>query len=204
MPDYSKNFAISMGGFNNMLNEPQVATPRTGDPKPSNREDYYKASATLAYYKDILNDKLKKKNPKAFADYFKGLSGLRRAGDEAGALKYVQDTPYEEYLSPEEVKTTLGDADYKRYLDSLKRVNDFNVLQGMQPLYGNVEGENDISNLNYGRRFASLKVNPTYSQFNQTRGTNYNRTYTYNPATTTVEFAEGGDLSLRPDFLTMK
>lgn len=194
MADYSKNFMNSVGAYNKLFAEE--------DPGDKTRDDYYKANATLAHYKGILNDRLKEKNPKAFQEYFKGLTDLRRSGKSQEALKYVQDTPYEEYLSSDEVKDTLGEQDYNRYLQSLQQVNAYNVAQGQQPLYGSIEGQNDISKLNYGRRFASLQVTPSIALRNNTRGTSYNRSYAYNPNTGQVDFTEAGDLSLRPSFLS--
>lgn len=168
------------------------------------QEDYYRASATLAYYKDKLNAQLKQKNPQAFGDYFKGLVDKRRSGNVQSANDYVQSSQYNEYLSPDEVKKTLGtDKDYQNYLNSLKQVNTYNVNQGKQPLYGTEEGQtNDPSQLNYGRRFASLQVTPSFSNTikNENTGTNrtYNRMYNYNPQTGNVDFTETGDLSIRP------
>lgn len=175
----------------------------TGDPvKPSGKRDaYYESSAALAYYKDKLNQKLKAKNPENFGNYFKGLVDLRRSGNQAGADKYVQDTGYNEYLSPEEVRSELGN-DYDKYLNSLRTVNDFNVQQGQQPLYGSVEGENDLTKLNYGRRFASLQVTPSLSVTNIGRNTKYNRRYNYDPVTGKSNYTEEGDLTLRPDYVT--
>lgn len=164
------------------------------------RDPYYESSARLLHYKDILNDKLKAKNPQAYSNYFKGLSSLRKAGDITGAQKYVQDTSYNEYLNPDEVKSTLGN-DYNDYINSLKQVNTYNVQQGMQPLYGQVEGEQDINNLNYGRRFASLMLNPTLNVTNQSTGHKYARNYNYNPKTKSVDFTEEGDLNLRPSYV---
>ena len=193
MPDYSKNFLTSMTGFLNF---------DSGDkPTKVNQEDYYKASAKLAYYKDKLNDKLKQKDPEAFKDYFKGLVELRKQGKKEDALKYVQEAPYEEYLSPEEVVKTLGKDQYDKYLQSLQTVNTYNVQQGQQPLYGTVEGENDIQKLNYGRRFASLMVTPSVSVYNKSSGKKYDRMYQYNPENDAVSYVESGDLNLKPSYL---
>lgn len=164
---------------------------------------YYSANATLAYYKDKLNQKLKAKNPQGFQDYFKGLVDLRRANNPTGAADYVQNTAYNEFLTPDEVKTTLGNEDYNRYINSLQTVNNYNVSQGKQPLWGTEEGQNDINKLNYGRRFASLVVTPSLSHTNKTRGTTYNRNYTYNPQTQGVDISETGDLSIRPSNFTI-
>lgn len=165
-------------------------------------ESFYQASAKLAHYKNQLNEKLKAKNPQAFGDYFKGLVGLRRSGDTTGAQKYVQDTPYEEYLSPQEVEQTLGADHYNEYLSALRDVNAYNVQQGQQPLFGTKEGAGDLRTLNYGRRFASLQVRPSLGVGNTTTGASYNRDYTYDPATRQVSFTEKGDIKLRPAHLS--
>lgn len=165
-----------------------------GGEKPD--ENYYKSSAKLAYYKDRLNQKLKKKNPKAFEDYFKELVALRRQGKLDETEKYIQEAPYQEYLTPEEVRSELGDM-YDDYINSIRQVNSFNVRQGRQPLHGPVEGEDDITNLNYGRRFASLTVTPSFSYTNETRGTTYSRNYSYDPETG-ITYKEQGDQSLNP------
>lgn len=165
-------------------------------------ESFYQASAKLGHYKGLLNDKLKAKNPQAFGDYFKGLVDLRRTGKSQDAMKYVQDTPYDEYLTPEEVQGTLGDDHYNEYLSSLKEVNAYEVQQGRQPLYGTKEGAGDLRTLNYGRRFASLQVKPSLGVGNTGTGTGYSRNYNYDPNTRQVSFEETGDIKLRPQHLS--
>lgn len=172
------------------------------EPKYSDQENYYRSSAKLAHYKTILNDKLKAKNPQAFGDFFKGLQPIRQAGNQQGAADYIQNSQYNDYLSADEVKKNLG-ADYQDYLNTIQQVNAYDVAQGRQPLYGTKETGTDLNNLNYGRRFASLALTPTYSGYNKTRGTSYNRSYTYDPKTKTVSFTETGDQKLRPDYLSM-
>jgi hypothetical protein len=171
-----------------------------GDPTPE--EQYYQASARLAYYKERLNSKLKKKNPQGFGDYFKGLVDLRRSGKTTDAEKYVQESQYNDYLTPEEVRGELGEDDYNEYLNSLKAVNTYNIQQGKQPLYGNIEGENDITKLNYGRRFASLQITPSLAVSNREGTRNYDRSYTYDPKNRKVDFKESGDVSLRPSYVS--
>lgn len=166
-------------------------------------EDYYQQSAVFSYYKNMLNNRLKEKDPAAFDNYFKGLHDLRTSGKTKDAETYVQNTPYNTYLSNDEVKQALGDEGYKRYLASLQAVNTYNVQQGKQPLYGTVEGEKDVTSLNYGRRFASLQMTPSFGVGNKNTGASYNRMYTYSPDTG-VGFTESGDVSLRPDYLTSK
>jgi hypothetical protein len=170
-------------------------------PKYSDQENYYRSSAKLSYYKDILNSKLKAKNPQGFSDYFKNLLPLRIAGKTADANKYIQDSKWNDYLSTDEVKKNLG-GDYQDYLDSIQSVNNYNKAQGLQPLYGDLEGEGDISNLNYGRRFASLTLTPSVSVDNIKSGNHYSREYAYDPKTKQVSFKENGDTKLRPSYLT--
>lgn len=169
-------------------------------PKYSDQENYYRNSAKLAHYKTVLNDKLKAKNPQAFGEFFKGLQPLRQAGNTKGAGDYIQNSQYNDYLSADEVKKSLG-SDYQDYLNSVQAVNNFDVAQGKQPLYGTKETGTDLNSLNYGRRFASLALTPSFGASNTTRGTTYNRSYTYDPKTKQVSFIENGDTKLRPDYL---
>ena len=171
--------------------------PGEGTPTYSDQEKYYRSSAKLSHYKSILNEKLKAKNPQAFTDFFKGLVPLRQAGNTTEANKYIQGSNYNDYLTTDEVRKTLGN-DYQDYLDSIQAVNNYDVAQGRQPLYGTKESGTDLNSLNYGRRFASLALTPTYSASNRTRGTSYNRSYTYDPKKKEVSFTETGDVNLRP------
>lgn len=194
MRKYMQNRTYATGGMMKVHSEDPV--------KPGPKKDaYYESSAALAYYKDQLNNKLKAKNPTAFGNYFKGLVDLRRTGKTTEASQYVQNADYNEYLSPDEVRSTLGDEGYNRYLSSLQTVNQYNVQQGLQPLYGNIEGENDITKLNYGRRFASLQITPSLSVTNTTRNTRYDRNYTYDPTKGIASYSESGDKTLKPDYL---
>lgn len=178
----------------------------SGDEPPtySDQEKYYRASAKLSHYKGLLNDKLKAKNPEAFSSFFQSLTPLRRSGKSQDAQKYIQDSKWNDYLSVDEVKKTLGN-DYQDYLESIQAVNSYDVSQGRQPLYGTKETGTDLNSLNYGRRFASLALTPSYSAYNQTRGTRYSRDYIYDPSTKQVSYKEAGDVNLRPNFFsTMK
>lgn len=178
-----------------------VANTDPAAPQLSAQERYYQASAKLGHYKGILNEKLKAKNPQGFTDYFGALTPLRRSGKTAEAQKYVQEAPYEDYLSPEEVQSTLSPEDYNEYLGSLQDVNSYNVQQGQQPLFGTKEGENDLRKLNYGRRFASLQLTPSVGVSNTEGTKKYNRQYNYDPRARQVSFTESGDQSLRPSYL---
>jgi Tfp pilus assembly protein PilV len=172
------------------------------EPEPSAQERYYQASARLSHYKGLLNEQLKKKNPQAYQDYFKGLVDLRKKGNISEADKYIQNASWNDYLTPQEVRSSLGDEEYEQYINSIRDVNSYDVQQGRKPLYGTIEGESDLSNLNYGRRFASMQITPSYSAYNETRGTKYNRNYTYDPKTRQVNYTEQGDVNLRPSYLS--
>lgn len=172
-----------------------------GKPGPQYRDNYYEANAKLAYYKNILNDKLKAKNPQGFTDHFKGLMPYRTAGDRDGKWNYVENSTWNDYLSPKEVQETLGN-EYDHYIESLQTVNTYDVSQGMRPLWGEVEGKQpNIRDLNYGRRFASLDVTPSIGVGNETNpNKRYARKYSYDPQTG-VNYTEEGDLSMRPSYL---
>lgn len=193
-----------------------LTDPPTGDPKDRLKQDvnvgntyrdpYYEASAKLAHFKTILNDKLKAKNPQGFTQYFKGMQSTILDPNVKNPMQarrdYVQNTAYEDYLSPDEVRNTLGE-DYDSYLNSIKEVNAFNISQGQEPLYGSIEGEKDLSALNYGRRFASLQLTPQVnSTINGPSGqASYKRNYVYNPKTKQVDFTEEGDTRAMPNFI---
>ena len=197
LTDRQKRYFGWIAGGKKMMGGYQTGGQTPPAPQQS-PEAPYQASATLSYYKDKLNAQLKAKNPQAYGDYFKGLQGARTAGQTQGQ-EYVQNSQYNDYLTPDEVKKALGsDKDYQNYLNSLKAVNEHNVSQGQQPLYGTKEGENDPSKLNYGRRFASLQVTPEIGVGTSNSGKHYNRSYTYNPQTGQVDFQEAGDTTLRP------
>lgn len=175
----------------------------------SPQDQYYRDSATLLYYKNQLNDKLKAKNPTAYQNYFNGMTDVVKSNPKnpygPAREQYIQNNAYADYLTPEEVQKNLGNDDYQRYLDSIKGVNNYNVAQGKQPLYGTEEGNQDITKLNYGRRFASLSLTPTVAASSQNDpNRKYNRTYNYNPQTKNVDFVETGDTSLTPSYLKPK
>lgn len=198
-----------------MVNAPMMAAGGVtggGDPVKEDeaagfRDPFYEASATLAHYKDRLNTRLKTKNPQAYDNYFQGMRTSMSAPDVKNPMEarrnYIQKADYNDYLTPDEVKQELGDNDYRNYLNSVKAVNAYHVAQGNEPLYGNVEGEKDLEQLNYGRRFASLQVTPTVTNtVTGTAGTNrnYTRKYSYDPAKG-VSYTEEGDLTARPSYL---
>jgi hypothetical protein len=157
-------------------------------------DEYYIQNQLLQQDKEMLNNKLKAKNPQGYAKYFSGMQASEKAGHSRE--DYVQGSDYNDYLSPEEVKSAFPNPnDYNKYINSLKSVNSFNVQQGQKPLYGNIEGEQqDPTKINYGRRAASVQTSHQYAQ----KIGNYNRDYKYNPQTQGVDISESGDLSKRP------
>lgn len=189
-----------------MLKKKQTGGPAAPASAVSPQDQYYRDSATLLYYKNQLNDKLKAKNPAGYQTYFKGLGDTVKSNPTnpygPAREQYIQGADYNDYLSPDEVQKTLGGDDYQRYLNSVKGVNGYNVAQGKQPLYGTEEGNQDITKLNYGRRFASLSLTPTVGVSAQNDPTKkYNRSYQYNPQTQNVDYTETGDSSLIPSYL---
>jgi hypothetical protein len=160
-------------------------------------EDYYKANATLQYFKTQLNNKLRAKDPKAYDQYQAGFSDIQqqfrgKPGVVAARQNYIQNNAYDAALTPEDVQGTLGDK-YQAYINSLQTVNKYNVQKGQQPLYGTVEGDQDVTKLNYGRRFASVTTNPSIDQTIK-RGSGqlerHRKTYTYDPNQNQVNSSE--------------
>ena len=170
---------------------PQAATDSIPD------EDYYKANATLQYFKTQLNNKLRAKDPKAYDQYQGGFSDIQqqfrgKPGVVAARQNYIQNNAYDVALTPEDVQGTLGDK-YQAYLNSLQTVNKYNVQKGQQPLYGTKEGDQDLTKLNYGRRFASVTTNPSIDQTVKRASGELQRkrkTYTYDPNANQVNSSE--------------
>lgn len=186
--------------------DPTVKSMRTESDARDFRDPYYEASATLSYYKDQLNQRLRDKNPENYDKYFSGFKGAMTAEGVKNPMQarreYVQKADYNDYLSPEEVKGTLGEH-YNNYLNSIKAVNAYNVAQGQEPLYGNIEGEGPLENLNYGRRFASMQVTPSVTNSIEGTGRSYTRNYSYDPEKG-ISYTESGDMSAQPSYLRPK
>lgn len=174
-------------------NPAPVNPPATPPADPNDPNGVYAANATLAYFKNQLNDKLRAKDPAAYDQYQAGFNDIQNQY-KSGKLpatqviparqKYVTDSQYNQALSPEEVQGALGDQ-YQTYLQSLQTVNQANVSRGQKPLYGDIEGDQDVTKLNYGRRFAAVTTNPSVSATTKnskgvpTRTVNTN--YVYDP-----------------------
>lgn len=196
----------AMGGF--------VPTYQTGgqpgpNPSPVNpqadqsdtTDDYYKANATLQYFKTQLNNKLRAKDPEAYDKFQSGFGDINNQY-RTGKLQpqqlvptrqaYVQNSDYNIALSPEDVQGALGDQ-YQTYLNSLQTVNKYNIQKGQQPLYGTIEGDQDVTKLNYGRRFASVTTNPSIdATLKKASGAVERRrkTYSYDPTQQKVNLSE--------------
>lgn len=178
---------------------PSPVNPQADQSDPN--ADYYKANATLQYFKTQLNNKLRDKDPKAYDQFQSGFGDINNQY-KSGKLpaqqliptrqNYVQNSDYNVALSPEDVQGALGDQ-YQTYLNSLQTVNKYNVAKGQQPLYGDIEGNQDISKLNYGRRFASVTTNPTSDNtLKKANGTLQRRrtSYAYDPSSRQVNSSQ--------------
>lgn len=217
-PDYSVTRKVLAGlslgsaaaASSNGSDEKEYATggETGGEPEPNYRDPYYESSAKLAYFKGILDNRLRAKNPKAYQQYFAGLKGTyTQPNPDKARAKYIKDSTYEDYLSPEEVVSALGKNQHAEYLKSLQQVNSYNIEQGLQPLYGDVEGEADLPLLNYGKRFASLQMTPSISAVTAPgtpRERKFSRQYVYNPKTGRVDIKDEGDVTAKPSWLRPK
>jgi len=129
-----------------------------GDPSEANKPNpRYATGAQLAYYKEQLNQKLREKDPEGYDNFFKERTKILRSGDRKAADQFDQTSNFNAYLSPDEVKRTLGD-EYDNYLNSVRQASQFIPGQQYKQLYGNTEGNLDPAQLNYGRRFATLST----------------------------------------------
>lgn len=165
-------------------------TGSTAFPGATDENDFaYYRNARLQYYKEQLNNKLKEKNPEAFGTFMKGVQNARLTGNPKTVDDFIQNSTYNDYLTPDEVKATLGDDDFEVY--------DAFLNEAKPNLSGTIEGQKSYSDLNYGRRFASLPFSTSYSKANKTRGTNYSRQYQYTPDKG-LTINESGDTNLRP------
>lgn len=158
-------------------------------------EDYYKANASLLYYKEMLNNSLRQKNPGAYDNYFSKLGTLRKSGNQTSVDDFINNSDFNTYLSPDEIKSTLGNS-YSDYLKSLNTIKSMNKNSKIDSLFGEIEGQAPLESLNYGRRFASIPVNPTFSATSPSTNKSYQREYMYNPKSNKVEFTETGDPSI--------
>jgi hypothetical protein len=194
VPDlYSVVNAVDVEGDPEKPKKPAPAPARP----PVWSDDIYKANAAMLYYKETLNKKLREKDPAAYDNYMKRLGELRKMASAEEVQKFVQENDFNTYLSPEDVRSTLGDK-YENYLSSIDVINKNNLKYNRPRLYGEIEGEQQLDQLNYGRRFASLPVNPSFVV--NDNGRMYERNYIFNPDTGKVGYVEKGDVQLRPRY----
>lgn len=130
--------------------------------RPVGDDEYYSANEKFRYFRDILNGKIQEKYPKEFEEYMAGLIETRKK-DPKKVVDYVKASKFTGYLSPDEIKSTLGDAfdDYVQTVGVLKQrgfADDAN-----RDLYGEVEGDKAISDLAYGKRFIAAPVVTSFS-----------------------------------------
>lgn len=126
------------------------------DPKrPVGDDDYYGANAKFAYYRNLLNNSLKGKNPKGFDDFMNAVGEASRK-DYSKRNEFVEGYDFKEYLTPQDLKDILKD-DYQDYVSTLKTIREKGLVDNkVKKLYGEKEIDQDVESLAYGKRFATL------------------------------------------------
>lgn len=129
------------------------------DPKrrPVGDDEYYGANAKLLYYKDILNNALKGKNPKGFDQFISDVVEMRRK-DPSKSGEFIEGYDFKEALTPQDLKDILKD-DYSDYVSTIKTIRDRGYADDKaKKLYGEKEMAQDVESLMYGKRFATMPV----------------------------------------------
>lgn len=132
-------------------------------PDPSDPERKYKLSSVVSSAKEVLNPILRQKDVKSYDEWEKNRIAALRQG--VGAHKeYLEKNPLKQYLSPKEVKEALAkerEGLYEDYIGALRGLREYDAIQPLQraSLAGDIEGEQEVENLNYGWRFATQPVN---------------------------------------------
>ena len=191
---YAKGGRIPKAPDGKQITGPQPLTDMTAMDKQ------YASNAKLAYYKQQLNNQLEKKDPSGYRQYFAGLTNVRKNVGAAHDSDYIHNSNYNAALSPDEVKKALGN-NYGDYISSLKSVNAQSLKNNGRTLYGDNENNADPSTLAYGRRFASMTVNPAFTKAHADTPIDpnaYRRDYTFDPSRGGLTYTETGDRSLRP------
>jgi hypothetical protein len=125
--------------------------------RPIGDDDYYGANAKLLYYRDILNNSLKGKNPKGFDQFLSSVGEIRRK-DPSKSQEFIEGYDFKEALSPQDLKDILKD-DYSDYVDTIRTIRDRGYADNKaKKLYGEKEMEQEVENLMYGKRFATMPV----------------------------------------------
>lgn len=150
--------------------------------RPIGDDDYYGANAKLLYYRDILNNSLKGKNPKGFDQFISSVGEMRRK-DPSKSQEFIEGYDFKEALSPQDLKDILKD-DYADYVGTIKTIRDRGYADDrVKKLYGEKEMDQDVESLMYGKRFSTMPVVTSASR--TTKGEKGDMTiedmYTYDP-----------------------
>jgi hypothetical protein len=162
--------------------------PEKPTKRPVGDDEYYSANAKLIYYRDLLNNKLKEKDQAGYDSFFGGLGATMRK-DPSKRNEYVEQTKYEQYLTPDEIKGALG-SDYEDYVSTISTIRDKGFSDDkVKKLFGEKEIEAEPASLLYGKRFATMPVVTSFSR--TTKGESGSSTvediYNYNPKTKKVD-----------------
>jgi len=168
--------------------EMEGPVPEKPPRRPVGDDEYYSANAKLIYYRDILNNKLKEKDQSGYDSFFGGLGATMRK-DPSKRNEYVEQTKYEQYLTPDEIKGALG-TDYEDYVSTISTIRDKGFADDkVKKLFGVKESESEPSSLMYGKRFATMPVVTSFSR--TTKGESGSSTvediYNYNQKTKKVD-----------------
>ena len=154
------------------------------DPKkrPVGDDEYYSANAKMSYYKDILNNALKGKNPKGF-DQFISAVGEARRKNPMGVSEVVESYDFQDALTPQDLKAILKD-DYSDYVETIRTIRDRGYADDkVKKLFGEKEMDQDVESLMYGKRFATIPLVLSRVQKNNVDGKEQvvEDMYTYDP-----------------------
>lgn len=161
-------------------------------------DDFYRANATIAYFKQKLNPLLKSKDPKAYEDFANGVVIARqKAKSTEDVAKYIEEHPFNAYLSQDEIKKELGKDDYGKYLQALNFITNYG-RKDFDPaaIKGNIENAQDLTAYNYGKRFSSIPLTTSLNISSPDGKKTYQRRAIYNAKTGMPEIVEYGDKSL--------
>jgi hypothetical protein len=154
------------------------------DPKkrPIGDDDYYGANAKLAYYREVLNNALKGKNPRGYDQFMMAVGDIRRK-DPSKAAEVIEGYNFKDALAPQELKEILG-GDYGDYIETVKTIRDRGFADDRaKKLYGEKEMDQDVEGLMYGKRFMTMPI--VTSAARTTKGEKGDVTiedmYTYDP-----------------------
>lgn len=142
-----------------------VIDPKGPGKIPVGDDEYYSANAKLAYYKQVLNNVLRSKNPTGF-------DNLRNAYAQAVRTDYnsipsvVEQFDFKDALSPQEIKGVLKD-DYDDYIKTITSIRDRGFADGkVKKLFGENEMNQDVSSLMFGKRFSTMPLVLSISRTN--------------------------------------